>query len=440
MFFKNWWPFRRKKKKRQAINDHFPLDKVYTQVNQLKIGMYIVELDRPWLDTPFLFQGFELKTEEDIRVVRNICDYVYIDVSKRKNPRNAVAEQTQVNIQGVLDYGSPPAKLSTFEKEILQTEKTYKNTKILVADFMEKIALGGGIDSKLAKEAVAECVHSVLHSPDAMLWLTQLKNRDEYTAQHSMNVCVLAIILGRQINLSEKNLNIAGLCGMMHDMGKMLIPLEILNKPGKLELEEMEIMQTHTTLGSELLKSSNDMHPCAIEVAVNHHERLDGKGYCRQISQSAISHFTRMVAIVDMYDAMTSDRVYQKGRTHLETTNTMISVAGSHLDQALVVKFIESIGVYPPGCLVELTNGIVAIVIEVNEKTKLRPKIITILDEEKNSIPEQVIDLSKMIRDKRGNVYTIKGVIRAEDCNIDLGKYYQNIILQNGFAMKKNGI
>lgn len=448
MFFKNWWPSKRKKKKRQAIDEHLLLDidehllldKVYTQVNQLELGMYIVELDRPWLDTPFLFQGFELKTEEEIRAVRDICDYVYIDTTKRKKTRNAVAEQAQVNIQSVLSYGSPPAKLSTFEKEISQTAKVYKNTRILVDDFMEKIALGGGIDSKLAKEAVAECVNSVLHSPDAMLWLTQLKNKDEYTAQHSMNVCVLAIILGRHINLSEKNLNIAGLCGMMHDMGKMLIPLEILDKPGKLELEEMKIMQTHTILGSELLKSSNGMHPCAIEVAFNHHERLDGKGYCRQIKQSAISHFTKMVAIVDMYDAMTSDRVYQKGRTHLEATNTMISVAGSHLDQALVVKFIESIGVYPPGCLVELTNGIVAIVIEVNEQTKLRPKIITILDEEKHFTQEQVIDLSKMSKDKQGNVYTIKGVIRAEEFNIDLGKYYQNIIFQNGFAMKKNGI
>jgi HD-GYP domain-containing protein (c-di-GMP phosphodiesterase class II) len=430
MFIKNWWPFSRKKRKRRVINDYFSLDKVYTSVNQLAIGMYIVELDRPWLDTPFLFQGFELKTEEEIRAVRDICEYVYIDTTKRKKASYAVAEQTQINIHSVLGYGSPPAKLSIFEKEIIQTEKVYQHARILVADFMGKIAMGGGIDSKLAKEAVAECVNSVLHSPDAILWLTQLKNKDEYTAQHSMNVCVLAIILGRHINLSEKNLNIVGLCGMMHDMGKMLIPLEILNKPGKLEFEEMEIMKTHTTLGSELLKSSNNMHPSAIEVAFNHHERLDGKGYCRQISKSDILHFTRMVAIVDMYDAMTSDRVYQKGRTHLETTNTMTSVAGSHLDPALVVKFIESIGVYPPGSLVELTNGIVGIVIEVNEKMKLRPRIITILDEEKNPASEQVIDLSKMIRDKRGNIYTIKGVIRAENYNIDPGMYHQKIILR----------
>lgn len=440
MFFKNLWPFSRKKiKKSPIINDYPSLEKVYTQVNQLAIGMYITELDRPWLDTSFLFEGFELKTEEEIRAVRDICNYVYIDTTKRRKAGNAVAEQRQINVHSVLDYGSPPAKLSTFEKEISQTEKVYQNARILVADFMEKVAMGGGIDSKLAKEAVAECVNSVLHSPDAMLWLTQLKNKDEYTAQHSMNVCVLAIVLGRHINLSEKNLNIVGLCGMMHDMGKMLIPLEILNKPGKLEVEELKIMQTHTILGSELLKSSNDMHPSAIDVAANHHERLDGKGYCRKLSKSSISHFTRMVAIVDMYDAMTSDRVYQKGRTHLEAANAMISASGSHLDPALVVKFIESTGVYPPGCLVELTNGMIAMVIEVNEKTKLRPRIITILDEEKNPATEQVIDLSTMIKDKRGNIYTIKGIVRAEDYDIDVRKYYQKIILQKGFIMKKNG-
>jgi HD-GYP domain-containing protein (c-di-GMP phosphodiesterase class II) len=435
----SWWPFSRKKEKRPVITETSSLEKVYTDVNQLAIGMYIVELDRPWLDTPFLFQGFELKTEEDIRAVRDICNYVYVDTTKRKIVRNADTEQTRTNIHCILDYGTPPPKLSTFEKEIVQTQKVYQHARVLVADFMEKIAIGGGIDSKLAKEAVAECVNSVLHSPDAMLWLTQLKNRDEYTAQHSMNVCVLAIILGRHINLSEKNLNIVGLCGMMHDMGKMLIPLEVLNKPGKLELEEMEIMQTHTTLGSELLKSSDNMHPSAIDVAFNHHERLDRKGYCRRINPFSISHFTRMVAIVDMYDAMTSDRVYQKGRSHLETTNAMISASGSHLDPPLVVKFIESIGVYPPGCLVQLTNGSVAIVIEVNEKTKLRPKIITLLDKEKNPAQEQVIDLSQLIKDKQGNIYTIKGIVRAEDYNIDPGKYYKKIILQKGFAMKRNG-
>jgi HD-GYP domain-containing protein (c-di-GMP phosphodiesterase class II) len=215
MFFKNWWPFSRKEKHElehelPENNDSSSLERVYIPVDQLELGMYVAELDRPWLETSFLFQGFELKTEGEIRAVREICDYVYIDATKKKQEMEG-AEQAQANIGSVV-YGSPPAKPSTFEKEIIQTEKIYKSSRILVADFMEKIATGGEIDTKLAKEAVAECVNSVLRSPDAMLWITQLKNKDEYTAQHSMNVCVLSIVLGRQIDLSVENLNIIGLC------------------------------------------------------------------------------------------------------------------------------------------------------------------------------------------------------------------------------------
>ena len=436
MFLINVWPFSHKKKQKHLKpNAVFSLVRVYTKVDQLALGMYITELDRPWLETPFLFQGFELKTEEEIQAVRDICEYVYVDMTKRKKRINSIVSRTQTNIHSILNYGSPPKKLSVFEKEISRAGKTYESTAGVVSGFMEKIAKGGGIDSKLAKEAVAECVNSVLHSPDAMLWLTHLKNKDEYTAQHSLNVCVLAIVLGRHLNFSEKDLNIVGLCGMMHDMGKMLIPLTILNKPGKLEWNELHIMQSHTTLGHELLQSSDNMHPFAIETALTHHERLDGKGYPRQIKPSGISNFAKIVTIVDMYDAMTSDRIYQKGRTHLEATHVMTNMAGTHLDPTLVIKFIESLGVYPPGCLVEMTNGGIAIVIECNEKLKLRPKIITILDEEKNHVPEQVIDLSKMIKDKKGDVYTIKGIVRAQDWNIDPRKYYREGILHKAFPI-----
>lgn len=436
MFLKITWPFRHKIKQKHLENNAVcSLEKVYTKVDQLVLGMYITELDRPWLETPFLFQGFELKTEEEIQAVRDTCEFVYVDMTKRKKRKNSIANCKQTNIHSILNYGSPPKKLSVFEKEISRAGKTYESTAGVVSGLMEKIAKDGVIDSKLAKEAVAECVNSVLHSPDAMLWLSQLKNKDEYTAQHSLNVCVLAIVLGRHLNFSEKNLNIVGLCGMMHDMGKMQIPLAILNKPGKLESDELEIMQSHTTKGYELLKDSDNMHLCAIETALTHHERLDGRGYPRQIKPSCISDFAKIVTIVDMYDAMTSDRIYQKGRTHLEATHVITNMAGTQLDPTLVIKFIESLGVYPPGCLVEMTNGAIAIVIECNEKLKLRPKVITILDEEKKPVQEQLIDLSKMIKDKQGDVYTIKGIVRAQDWNIDPRKYYREGILHKAFPI-----
>ena len=437
MFLINVWPFRNKKKQKHLQNNAVTsLEKVYTKVGQLALGMYITELDRPWLETPFLFQGFELKTEEELKAVRDMCDYVYVDTTKRKKRINSIISRTQTDIHSILNYGSPPKKLSVFEKEISRAEKTYESTASVISGFMEKIAKGGGVDTKLAKEAVAECVNSVLHSPDAMLWLSHLKNKDKYTAQHSLNVCVFAIVLGRHLNFSEKALNIAGLCGMMHDMGKMLIPLTILNKPGKLEWNELHIMQSHTTLGHELLQSSDNMHPSAIETALTHHERLDGRGYPRQIKPSGISDFAKIVTIVDMYDAITSDRIYQQGRTHLEATHVLTNMSGTHLDPTLVIKFIESLGVYPPGCLVEMTNGAIAIVIECNERVKLRPKIIIILDEEKKPVQEQLIDLSQMIKDKRGEVYTIKGIVRAQDWNIDPRKYYGDGILHKAFPIK----
>ncbi|MGZ8241084.1 MAG: HD-GYP domain-containing protein [Methylobacter sp.] len=435
MFFKNWWPFGREKKRLSSRTLYSSSTKVYTPVSQLTIGMYVVELDRPWLETSFPFQGFELKTKAEVQAVREICEYVYIDLTKHSKGAVAVTKQKQDTIHDFLRFGPPPQRLSLFEKEIARAAEVYEATEVVVTDLMEKIAKGGDIDSKLAREAVASCINSVLHSPDAMLWMTQLKNRDKYTAQHSLNVCILSIVLGRHLNLSEIALHNVGLCGMMHDMGKMLIPLEILNKPGKLDPDEMQIMQAHTTLGYELLKSSQDMYPGAIDVALIHHERLDGKGYPRQIPPGSISYFAKIVSIVDIYDAITSDRVYQKGRTHLEATNILTNISGSQLDPMLVIKFIESLGVYPPGCIVAMTNGSIGIVVEVNEKIKLRPKIILLLDEDKNPVQEEkVIDLSKMVTDRTGVFYTIKGIVKAEDWNIDSSKYYEKSVLQKSFA------
>jgi HD-GYP domain-containing protein (c-di-GMP phosphodiesterase class II) len=299
---------------------------------------------------------------------------------------------------------------------------------------MQRVTFGETVDTKMAKAAVAECVASILQSPDAFLWLIQLKNRDEYTAQHSLNVRVLSIVLGRHINLSNASLQNVGLCGLMHDMGKMLIPDQILNKPGKLDADEMEIMRTHTTQGYELLRSSDNMYPGAIKTALMHHEMLNGKGYPNRLNHRDIPLFARIVTIADIYDAMTSDRVYQKGRTHLEATSILADMSGDNLEERLVTKFIESMGIYPPGCIVMLTNGAIAIVVEINEPVRLRPKIIILLDAQKQPQPELVINLAEMPMDERGNLLTIKAIVRAQDYGIDIRKYYRDGVLHKGFA------
>jgi HD-GYP domain-containing protein (c-di-GMP phosphodiesterase class II) len=401
-------------------------------VENLKVGMYVSKLDKPWLESNFLFQGFELKNQADINAVREQCKFVFIDVNKQNKTQLSEPKDTPYT-KGWLEK-KHLEKPSSFEKEIEHAGQVYQETSNLVRSFMEDMYLGKSITVEIAKKAVAQCVDSILNAPDALLWMTQLKKRDLYTSQHSMNVCILAIALGRQLNLSLEELNNVGLCGMMHDMGKMRVPLDILNKPGKLEPDELKTMQTHAELGWKLLQTSSGMYGGAIDVAHSHHERLDGTGYPRKLSAEKISPQTRIVAIVDMYDAITSDRVYQKGRTHLEAINIMTKMCGTHIDSGLTYKFIECLGIYPPGSIIEMSNGEIAIVVEANKRKRLKPKIILLLDEDKKPRPERMVDLSKIDLDASSQEYRIVKTVKADEYNIDLNKYYHNNIIERGLA------
>ena len=403
-----------------------------TKINakDLQIGMYVSRLDRPWLETTFLFQGFELKTTDDIKEVQKQCGYVFVDVSKQvKNVRNAV--KATPYSKGWIETRKAPPKKTSFSQEFTYAESVYHKTGNLVKSFMEHVTLGRTINVEIAKKAVAECVKSIINSPDALMWLTQLKNVDEYTSQHSMNVCIFSIALGRQLDLSEPELEDLGLCGMMHDMGKMKVPIHILNKPGRLEPEELAIMQSHPTLGQKLLIPSHGLPGCVIDAAYGHHERLDGKGYPRKLTAERVAPYTRIVTIADMYDALSSDRVYKKGKTHLESIKIMTQASGGQLDPSLVIKFIESLGIYPPGNLVELSDGEVAVVIESNPVKKLKPKITMLLDENKKRIKPRLVDLSKIDLDASGQTYAIKRMVRPEDYDIDINLLYKMGLVTN---------
>lgn len=411
-----------------------PREKIKINANELKVGMYVCELDRPWLETNFWFQGFELKSIDEINAVRKICEYVYIDKSKSRFGVSSVSSGTAYTKAWLDKQGPPPEKQRTFQEEIEEAASIHQNASNLIRTFMDDVRLGRGINTSAAKTMVSQCVQSILNTPDALMWLTQLKHKDEYTAEHSMNVCIMSIALGRHIGLSVEELNQVGLCGMMHDMGKMRVPLSILNCPGRLEPEEMAIMQSHTTHGMKLLMSSKDMYAGAIDVAYSHHEQLNGNGYPRKLREEHITPYAKMVAIVDMYDAITSDRVYQKGRSHLDALNIMTKESGTHLDPSLTIRFIECIGIYPPGSIVEMNNGEVGIVVEVNPKQKIRPKIILLLDEHKQPRNERLIDLSKIDLDASGQKYTIRRTPKNDEFGIDINKYYQNGLLNKGFA------
>ncbi|WP_430460437.1 HD-GYP domain-containing protein [Thalassolituus sp. LLYu03] len=396
-------------------------------VSQLTVGMYIVELDRPWHESPFLFQGFLIENEQDIHTVADICRWVLVDV----------VEEEWEPLDGNT-HNRPPSTIRYVEKQdmarqLTEANRTYQATKQQVRQLLISAQLGQALNMKQAQIAVKDCVERVVSNPNAILWLTRLKHQDEYTAEHSVNVCLLAIALGQQCDLAPFELENLGICGLMHDIGKMKVPPEILNKPGRLSPEEFEEMARHTTYARQLLLGRSDIYPGAADVAFSHHERLDGKGYPRGINSTKLSLFTRIVTVVDAYDAMTSDRCYKAGMSSLEALKILNNNSGTQFDGELVKKFVAMVGLYPPGYLLEMSNGEVGIILSADPGFQLKPRVIMILGPDKQPQPERIINLAHGPQDDRGHPYEAKGVFRSGCFGVNVSDYVQKGLRIKGF-------
>lgn len=412
--------------KRPTDRKALELETIKVSASDLRVGMFVSELDRPWLDTPFLLQGFELKTHDDIEAVQKVCEYVYVDTLRTRKP-DPVESPRPISQRGPSSQVYVANPLAPIHQEMGKAKEARQRTSSLIASFIDDIQHGRSVDVQVARSAVSECVSSIMRNSEAMVLLTQIKNKDEYTSQHSFNVCVYSVLLGRHIGLKSPELEDVGLCGLLHDMGKIRVPLEILNKEARLEGEELSIMRSHTVHGREILMSGQNVFNGTVDVAYGHHENLDGTGYPRGLEGHQTSLFTRIVAVVDKYDAMTSDRVYQQGRPHLEAVGILQKQLKDKIDPNLAAAFIACMGVYPSGSVVELSSGEVAVVIEHNPKYQLRPRIIVCRDRNKRPIPERFVDLAERELDDQGNPYSIRKQHRPETFRIDLKKFQSMI-------------
>ncbi len=247
------------------------VEKVRLRACDLRPGMFVCELDRPWLDTPFLLQGFEVENDTDIEAVMQYCEYVYIDLMRTKVVRVTIDE---------LPGSFTNERKRTFnEKDMEAAKSTRKHTSKLIKSFIEEIRFGQSLDIQLAKSAVSDCVVNLIKNPEAMMFVTRMRNKDETLNQHAFNVCVYSIVLGRLLNYDSTQLEHIGICGLLHDMGKVNIPDRILNKPGPLTDEETAIIQTHAKEGRDILMSGRNIFSGTVDVAYGHHENLDGTGY-----------------------------------------------------------------------------------------------------------------------------------------------------------------
>ena len=273
---------------------------------------------------------------------------------------------------------------------------------------MEGIRIGRMIDMNEARETVDHIVEGILQNKDALAWITKIKDKDAYTAEHSLNVSILAATFARHLGHDEADIKKIALGGLLHDVGKAKIPTELLNKEGRLSEEEFNTVKHHAVYGRNLLMAMPKRDHFVIDIAHSHHERIDGHGYPRKLNGSQIPYFAKVISIVDAYDAITSTRCYDKGRASMEALDIIYKSKGQQFDAELAVEFIKCIGIYPPGAIVELQTGEVGIVIATDEKNKLKPRVLLVLGCEKEKIQQKIVNLNLNVENEQGNVLKIK--------------------------------
>jgi HD-GYP domain-containing protein (c-di-GMP phosphodiesterase class II) len=417
--------------------------RIKVAVDDLQNGMYVSDLDRPWLESPFLLQGLLLKEHDDIQKLKEICAYVYVDASRStcsispdllKNS-GQISKPKQDFINTVViskDEVETAGFAKQAEKASLLREKTYE----YIQQTFNQVYNNQNVDVDTAKEVVSALVSNILAGNDAMIWLTHLKNRDEYTAIHSLNVCIYSISFGRFLGLSEQEINILGLGALLLDVGKLKVPETILKKPGKLTNEQFILMKAHTFIGYELLKNNKNMPPEALDIVLSHHERLGGQGYPNGKREEEISYFARIVAIIDVYDALTSDKPYNDGLTPRVALNKLYDLAPNNFSQDLIESFIKFMGIYPIGSVVELNTGHTAIVIANNDNNHLKPIVGLLLNRKQEPYQTiRLLNLSSSVWHKgKSHEVIITKILEHNAYDIDIQSVVSKVLTTHGLG------
>lgn len=387
------------------------------EVNKLQRGMYVSGLDRPWRETPFVFQGFEISDDAQLAELRKHCRYVYIDDAGNNGastlavppaparvPQMQIAEakrKPNLSIVTEVPTSTPPRRVRANNRTYVEQEadiirETYDEAVELVHTVLEDAHLGKSIDTGRAKKVVASMAKSVLRNSDALVCYAQLRKRDDYTALHCLRVCILALAFGSHLGLEEEELNLLGIGALLHDVGKMRVPDAILNKRGKLNEREFEIMKSHVPMGVDILERTRTVPAQAIAFVREHHERFAGHGYVNGLRSSQISEFGLIAAIVDVYDAITSDRPHQSGISSLEALKRMYEWRGRDFHPRFMEQFIQCIGIFPIGSVVVLNTDEVGVVRTLNREQRLKPEVVLVMKPDKTRYPiSRAVDLAR---------------------------------------------
>ena len=398
--------------------------------------MFVHDVGRTWLNHPWKTKS-KLLTER--REIDEVVDFgieeVYIDTDKAVRTPKAPREPRPAPPGGVDPkkplYRQPssariiktPDPVVTMEMEFPKAAKAYNKALDTSKALVAACRMNKRIEVSEVQENVDEIVESVSRNRDALTALIKLRHFDDYTYTHSLNVSVLSISAGKSLGLSDEDLKILGLGTMFHDLGKLRIPDKILNKPGKLTDEEFEIMRNHAALSADILNEQHlNVNDLVIQVARHHHERIDGSGYPDHLEGDQIPTLATICGLSDVYDALTSDRVYHKGMPTHEALKFIYGLRGTHFQPDWVDRFVQSVGIYPPGSIVELNTGHKAVVIEVINRSLLTPLVKVVSDPHGQLYNRpKLVDLSKP---SESQGWTIKGVVPPDEAGFEASSYF----------------
>lgn len=456
----------------------------------VKKGMFVAELDRPWIESPFMLQGFLVETEDELDQLSQFSAFVYIDTdlsvlesddaikvesnADRDQPlaeitlktvTNRKAESASNQIQGKavddlgkvnhlkLDDGkddmmsrrSKAAEstravhdaLEVPSSFVLYTEETSVEEELEVAktvhddlvtvvnDSFDRLESSGDLDVEGIHDSTDALVESMIRNPDAAHLLSQLRQKDSYSYSHSVEAAVLAVLFGRHLGFSKRELDELAMGVLLLDIGKTKLPSALLEKKGKLSPTEVKLIKAHVLLGVKILQNDTSLSKDIIDLVASHHERFDGRGYPLGKEGKQISVFGRIAGIIDFYDAVTHDRPYRKKIKPAAAVNALYARRGTHFQSELVEEFIQCLGLYPTGSVIELSSGEVGIVLEQNRLRRLRPKVLVVLDEAKNELATPYsLDLDRTLADHNGNKLVIKNSLPSDAYGISRDDFY----------------
>lgn len=375
-------------------------------IADLSVGMQVVGLDISWLKTPFLRHRWRVSDLSQIDSLKaSGARFVDVEVDDEGQAPSSVvhAKAGGKEVGGEVPSAAPPQPLSLqavqpipHEEALPRARETHQAAKTIIAKVMGDVRMGREINTESVAQVVDGMIDDLLHNPAALLSMSRLKSFDEYTFFHSVNTAILALGLGRHMGMDRETLYLLGLGVFLHDVGKMKIPIEILNKPARLTSDEYEIIKQHALRGAEVLNETKGLREEAIGPALEHHERVNGSGYPFGRRREELTTFGMIGAITDIYDAITTDRVYHKAMPPHEALQYLYQVAQrGHVDTEMVSRFVRCIGVYPVGSCVRLNTNELGIVESIREERPLEPTLLLVRDAQEHVIaPPRLLDLA----------------------------------------------